>query len=47
MEPGIVMTLIICGTIVAVVAMGLLFTMWIIRTGLRVSKEKDMRKRGE
>lgn len=39
MEPGIVMTLIICGTIVAVVAMGLLFTAWIINVGIRVSND--------
>ena len=39
MEPGIVMTLIICGTIVAVVAMGLAFTMWIITKGLQVAKD--------
>ncbi len=39
METGIVITLIICGTIFAVVGMGLLFTMWIIYVGIRVSKE--------
>jgi hypothetical protein len=39
METGIVMTLIICGTIVAVVAMGLAFTVWVIRTGIQVSKD--------
>ena len=39
MEPGIVMTLIICVTIVAVVAMGLIFTVWVITKGIQVAKE--------
>jgi len=39
LEPGIVMTLIICGTIIAVVAMGLLFTVWIITKGIQVAKD--------
>ena len=39
MEPGIVMTLIICGTIIAVVAMGLVFTVWVITKGLQVAKD--------
>lgn len=39
MEPGIVMTLIICGTIVAVVAMGLIFTIWVINKGVQVAKD--------
>jgi len=39
MEPGIVITLIICGTIVAVVAMGLYFSAWIIALGVKVAKD--------
>ena len=39
METGIVITLIICGTIIAVVAMGLMFTVWLITKGLQVAKE--------
>lgn len=39
METGIIMTLIICGTIVAVVAMGLVFTVWVINKGIQVSKD--------
>jgi hypothetical protein len=39
METGVIITLIICGTILGVVAMGLAFTIWIITVGLRVAKE--------
>ncbi len=39
METGIIMTLIICGTIVAVVAMGLGFTVWVINKGIQVAKD--------
>jgi hypothetical protein len=39
METGIVMTLIICGTILTVVIIGILFTMWLITKGLQVAKE--------
>jgi hypothetical protein len=39
MEPGIIMTLIICGTIIAVVAMGLIFTIWVITKGIQVAKD--------
>ena len=42
METGIVITLIICGTIVAVVAMGLAFTIWVITVGLKVAKENKL-----
>ena len=44
METGIIMTLIICGTILAVVIIGILFTMWIITKGLQVAKEDRERK---
>lgn len=43
METGIIITLIICGTIIAVVAMGLMFTMWLITKGLQVAKENRSR----
>jgi hypothetical protein len=33
------MTLIICGTILAVVLIGILFTMWIITKGIQVAKD--------
>ena len=39
MEPGIIMTLIICGTILAVVIIGILFSMWIITKGIQVAKD--------
>jgi hypothetical protein len=39
METGIVITLIICGTIVAVVIIGILFAMWIITKGIQVAKD--------
>ena len=39
MEPGVVMTLIICVTIISVVAMGLTFTVWVINKGVKVSKD--------
>lgn len=39
METGIVMTLIICGTILAIFIMGFLFTIWVITTGIRIAKE--------
>ena len=38
METGVVMTLIICGTILAVVLIGILFTMWVITKGIQVAK---------
>jgi hypothetical protein len=39
MEPGIIMTLIICGTILAVAMIGILFAMWVITKGLQVARE--------
>lgn len=39
METGIVMTLIICGTILAVVLIGIFFTMWLITKGIQVAKD--------
>ena len=39
METGIIITLIICGTIVVVVGMGLLFTIWVITKGIQVAKD--------
>ena len=39
METGIIMTLIICGTIISVVLIGILFTMWIITKGIQVAKD--------
>lgn len=39
METGIIMTLIICGTIIAVVAMALAFTIWVITKGIQVAHE--------
>jgi hypothetical protein len=39
LETGVVMTLIICGTILAVVLIGILFTMWIITKGIQVAKD--------
>ncbi|MFC1560070.1 hypothetical protein ACFL4F_03075 [Candidatus Margulisiibacteriota bacterium] len=39
MEPGIIMTLMICGTILLVVIIGLLFTAWVITKGIQVSRE--------
>jgi hypothetical protein len=39
MEPGIIMTLIICGTILGVVIIGILFSMWIITKGIQVAKD--------
>ena len=39
MEPGIIITLIICGTIVAVVLIGIFFTMWVITKGIQVAKD--------
>lgn len=41
METGIIITTIICGTIVTVVLIGILFTMWVINKGIEVSKKKD------
>lgn len=43
METGVVITLIICGTIVTVVALGLLFTMWILTMGVKVARESRNR----
>jgi len=39
LEPGIIITLIICGTIVAVVLIGIFFTMWVITKGIQVAKD--------
>lgn len=39
METGIIMTLIICGTIIAVVLIGIFFTMWLITKGIQVAKD--------
>ena len=39
MEPGILIALIVCGTILLVVIMGLLFTVWVITKGIQVAKE--------
>ena len=39
METGVVMTLIICGTIIGVVLIGIFFTMWIITKGIQVAKD--------
>lgn len=39
METGIIMTLIICGTILGVVLIGIFFAMWIITKGIQVSRE--------
>lgn len=39
MEVGLIMTLIICGTILLIVILGLLFAAWIINKGLQVAKE--------
>ena len=39
METGIVMTLIVCGTIIAVVLIGIFFTMWLITKGIQVAKD--------
>ena len=39
METGIIMTLIICGTIISVVLIGIFFTMWIITKGIQVAKD--------
>jgi hypothetical protein len=44
METGIVITLIICGTILGVVSMGLIFTVWVITVGLKVAKENKAKK---
>ncbi len=40
METGIIMTSIICGTILAVALIGILFSMWVINKGIEVSKGK-------
>jgi len=45
MEVGLLMTLIICGTILLVVILGLLFTAWVITKGLQVAKENKESKR--
>lgn len=39
METGIIMTLIICGTIIAVVLIGIFFTVWVITKGIQVAKD--------
>ena len=39
MEVGLLMTLIICGTILLVVVLGLGFAAWVINKGLQVAKE--------
>jgi len=39
METGLIMTLVICGTIILIVIMGLAFATWLITKGLQVAKE--------
>lgn len=39
METGLLMTLMICGTIILVVLMGLLFAAWVITKGIQVAKD--------
>ena len=39
METGLVMTLVICGTILAVVLLGLAFAAWVINKGIQVAKD--------
>jgi hypothetical protein len=39
LETGIIMTLIICGTIIAVVLIGIFFTVWVITKGIQVAKD--------
>ncbi len=41
MDTGILMTLIICGTIILVVGMGLAFTVWVINKGIQVAKDNN------
>ncbi len=40
MNTAILMTLIICGTIIFVVILGLLFAMWIITKGIAMTERK-------
>ncbi|MDD4179635.1 MAG: hypothetical protein PHH14_06285 [Candidatus Margulisbacteria bacterium] len=40
MNTAILITLIICGTIVLVTILGLLFTMWVITKGITMSERK-------
>ncbi len=40
MNTAILMTLIICGTIIFVTILGLLFAMWIITKGIAMSERK-------
>ena len=39
MEVGLLITLIICGTILLIVILGLLFAAWVINKGIQVAKE--------
>ena len=39
METGLLMTLIICGTILLVVVLGLSFAAWVINKGIQVAKD--------
>lgn len=40
MNTGITITLIICGTIILVTIIALLFTMWVITKGIAMSERK-------
>lgn len=40
MNTGILITLIICGTIVLVTVLGLLFAMWVITKGIAMTERK-------
>lgn len=39
METGILITLIICGTILAITVIALLFAMWVINKGVEYDRE--------
>jgi hypothetical protein len=40
LDTGILITLIICGTIVFITIIGLLFAMWVITKGIAMSEKK-------
>jgi hypothetical protein len=40
LDTGILITLIICGTIIFVTVIGLLFAMWVITKGIAMSERK-------
>ncbi len=44
MNIAITMTLIICGTIILVTIMGLLFAMWVINKGIAMSEKNNRPK---